>query len=174
MAPAPGLRMFVCPNSLDIPDWPLARISACEVDVFSVSTHFSLSDIGQLRTLLTDDELSRADRFRFDEHRNQYTIARGWLRLLLSGYTGRDATQLRFAYASNGKPELVSDTGEASIDFNVAHSEELIVLAFARHRRLGIDIERIRQDVAYDDLAQRYFSAAEYACLRELAPTRRA
>ncbi len=52
--------------------------------------------------------------------------------------------------------------------FNISHSHGLAVLAFARNREIGIDLEPIRPEFAGEEIAERYFSAQELAELRAL------
>lgn len=114
-----------------------------------------LSDYAEV---LSDEERVRAERFRFDRDRNLYVLSRGVLRLLLSAYSGRRAHSLAFRYGSQGKPFLDAD---AEIEFNISHSGELCVMAFARRIRVGVDIEQKSRDLAFLELAERFFAADE-------------
>lgn len=52
--------------------------------------------------------------------------------------------------------------GTASgVDFNLVHSGDLIALAFARHRPLGIDLEQIRPFAQSNEIARRFLCAQE-------------
>jgi 4'-phosphopantetheinyl transferase len=102
-------------------------------------------------------------------------IARGILRELLAGYTGRQPTEIEFQYGAQGKPALrAEDSPAPRICFNVSHSHGLSVYAFALDRRLGIDIELIRSDFGGTEIAERYFSPDEVAELNALPPQMRA
>lgn len=118
-----------------------------------------------MRPLLAADEIARADRFHFAKDRNHYLVARGLLRKLLAAYLGIGPTELRFVYAEKGKPSLeASQQGE--INFNLAHSKARAIYAFSRGRELGVDLEFIREDLAGEQIAERFFSEREIDQLR--------
>ena len=52
--------------------------------------------------------------------------------------------------------------------FNLAHADGLALLAVTRGREIGVDLERVRPDLATEEIAHRFFSAAENASLRAL------
>ena len=125
-----------------------------------------------MRSSLSADEKSRADRFVFAGDRDRFVAARGILRELLGSYAGTAPAELKFDYGSQSKPEL--SPAHPPIRFNLSHSHGLAVYAFARERHLGIDLELIQPEFAGDEIAERYFSAPELAELRALPPETRA
>lgn len=90
--------------SVWLPEPAQIRASHDEVHVWRVSldeTHAT-----KLQSLLDEDERQRAARFRFNEHRNRFVIARGALRSILSRYLETEPTALKFSYGDYGKPAL--------------------------------------------------------------------
>jgi 4'-phosphopantetheinyl transferase len=124
--------------------------------------------IESLRRLLATDELKRADRFRFATNRDEYVVARGTLRTLLGEYLAFSPEKICFTYSQYGRPHLDSGGRGESIEFNISHSGNIVVLAFARNRRIGIDIEHVRSDFSTTEIAQRFFSLAEREALRQV------
>jgi 4'-phosphopantetheinyl transferase len=122
---------------------------------------------------LSPDEVARADRFRFPRDRQRFVAARGLLRELLGRYLEADPAGLRFAYGPRGKPALADGAGSDRLHFNVSHSGGLALLAFARGRDLGIDLELERPVPEAESIAERYFSPREGAELRRLSPAER-
>ncbi len=118
----------------------------------------------QLAKTLSEDEQIRAEKFYFERDRRRFVAARGVLRSILGSYLGIRPNQVKFSYGSYGKPQLA--TGE--IYFNVSHSEELALYAIALHRQVGIDVEFQRPISDAEKLAQRFFSASEFAELSAL------
>jgi 4'-phosphopantetheinyl transferase len=126
-------------------------------------------DTDQIRScdsLLTAEEHERARRFVFDEHRNRFVVARGTLRKLLAAYVDIPAAELEFAYGEHGKPRLVNP--DTDMTFNVSHSGGRMLLAFARGRHVGIDVERTTRTVDWKAVAGRFFSVHEQAALAGL------
>jgi len=137
-----------------------------EVHVWRVSLD-QPQRLAELEALLAPDERQRAARLRFKEDRDHFVIARGSLRRLLGKYLNLNPADLDFSYSAYGKPLLdISLSGD--LRFNLSHSHGLALLAFARGRDLGIDVEFVRRDVDAEQIAEHFFSPAEAACLRAL------
>jgi 4'-phosphopantetheinyl transferase len=127
-------------------------------------------DVGRLEALLNAEERGRAGRFHFRKDRQRFIVGRGLLRLLLGEYLRVAPAEVRLWYTPLGKPELVGQTSEDAIKFNVAHSDGLVLYAVARGREIGIDVERLRPGVEWCELSARYFAPREVAELTALAP----
>jgi 4'-phosphopantetheinyl transferase len=141
--------------------------------------HVWLASLGQpsavntyLRKLLSRDEQAKADRYHFERDRQHFTVARGRLRELLSRYLGTDPAELRFAYSEYGKPRLEPEP--SSFNFNLAHSGGFALYAFTAIGEIGVDLEFIRPEFTGDEIARRFFSPSEVACLSKLADEMRA
>jgi len=113
---------------------------------------------------LSADEREKAAQFHFQRNRKQYIAARGVLRQLIGRYENIAPTAVQFTYNSFGKPGL----DQSSLRFNASHSGSLGLFAFARNRNIGVDLERIRVDLATQEIAAQFFSEQEIAALREL------
>lgn len=124
------------------------------------------SEISHLRLLLSKDELERAARFHFETNRNQYIFTRGSLRALLSSYLDVPSEELQFAYTEHGKPYLAGPGHAVCFSFNVSHTEGLVAFAFTKNRKIGVDAEAVRTNFKAEEIAQRFFSAAEREALR--------
>ncbi len=127
-------------------------MNGVELHIFSLD-----AEIPRLARLLTSDERDRASRFRFDRDRNEYIVCRGTLRELLG-------VKSRFVYGPYGKPRLDG----SNVQFNVSHSHGMGLIAIARGREVGCDIERIEPGFADEQIPERVFSPSEVAALRSL------
>jgi 4'-phosphopantetheinyl transferase len=141
------------------------RLPPAEVHLWQASLDDRLADCS--KRLLSADEVSRADRFHFARDRNHFIAARGLLRILLSGYLGIDSEQLRFSYAEKGKPSI-EETQKGAVNFNLAHSHGMALYAFAHDRAVGVDLEHIREELADEKIAERFFSRREVEMLRNV------
>ena len=124
-------------------------------------------DARTLQSLLSVDEVERANRFRFPEHRRRFTIARGCLRQLLAAYLDVAAKAVQFAYSAEGKPRLAPEFRQ-EFSFNVSHSEDVAVFSFTNDRKVGVDVEVFRYDVDTEGIPRRFFSDVEQRALAGL------
>jgi 4'-phosphopantetheinyl transferase len=122
--------------------------------------------------LLSAQERARSDSFRRQEPRTQYVETRAALRLLLGIYLQRHPADVRIETTAFGKPFLASPA-DAWLCFNVAHSGTEALIALGRERRIGVDIERICEDIDYACLMQNYFHLKEIAELAQLPASER-
>ena len=138
------------------------------VHIWQIGLEQPAALLKQLEQLLSSDEQARAAHYHFERDRRRFIVARAILRSLLASYTNRLATQIRFSYSRSGKPALAEGSG-AHLSFNLAHSEEVALYAFALEHEIGVDVEQVR---ALDDalqIAQHYFSPRERALLAALS-----
>jgi 4'-phosphopantetheinyl transferase len=127
-------------------------------------------DDGELTGLiqtLSDDERLRAARYRLAQVRRQFIQARAALRAILSGYTDMRPSELRFHYGAHGKPFLAN---RPDVSFSLSHSDGLAIVAVARGRECGADVERIRPDVDFRKIASVAFSPYEQNTLESQPP----
>jgi 4'-phosphopantetheinyl transferase len=120
--------------------------------------------------VLSEEEFSRAQRFCFDTDRNRFIIRRGLLRKILSLYLGIAPEGIQFNYGIYGKPYLSQELGLGDLQFSISHSDGLALYAFTRNRRIGIDLEVIKELPDLEHMAECLFSPEESALLRRLAP----
>lgn len=143
-----------------------------EVHVWRVSLTATPERVAALIGTLAPDERLRAARFRFPRDRTRSIIGRGLLRAILARYLGREPGAIALRYNAFGKPALADAPGWGGLRFNVSHADDLALYALARDREIGVDIERVRADVAVARVAERFFSPREVAALRALDPGR--
>lgn len=119
---------------------------------------------------LADDERRQEARFYFPRHRRQYLITRALVRVLLSRYAGLAPERWRFTKNAHGRPSVAPEHGAAhQIEFNVSHTDGLILCGITRLAALGVDVEGVHRQPK-PDLADRFFSAEEARALRDLPP----
>jgi 4'-phosphopantetheinyl transferase len=132
-----------------------------DVHVWRVELNQPEPLLEKFRETLEEHELDRASRFHFEKHRRHFTAGRGVLRQLLSQYLGTKPEQLRLSYGAYGKPALNGEHKDSRLRFNMSHSHEVALFAFAEDRELGVDVEHIRTDFASEEVARRFFSRRE-------------
>jgi 4'-phosphopantetheinyl transferase len=140
--------------------------SSNEVHVWRAFLNQTRLQREKLLKFLSADELARAAKFHFESDRNRYILARGILRTILGHYLSKSPDLLHFEYTSHGKPKLSTNAGYDALDFNLTHSGEFAMYAIAKRRNIGIDIEKIRSDIAIAQIADKFFSPPEISFLQ--------
>ena len=155
-----------------IPEWPIplmaTELGTDEVHVWRIQLDQSVSQIRTLLSTLATEERERAGRYRFQQDRKKFIVARGLLRRILGSYLDMEPGQLSFCYNAYGKPALVQASGLDFLHFNLSHSHNLGLVAVTRGKEVGIDLEYIRPNFANEQIAEHFFSGQEVATLRSL------
>lgn len=119
--------------------------------------------------LLSPDEQARALQFRFAADRERFTRCRAKLRQILGQYLDQPPAQLAFQYGAHGKPKLPPAPSQQRIEFNVSHTGDAALFAFARERTVGVDLENATNRLDFQALADRFMSPREAAFVRAAA-----
>ncbi len=134
----------------------------------------SLADAGisldPLADCLSLAERERAARFKFLPDKTHYLIAHVALRSILGMYLNVHPDKIEFSSGPVGKPQLAQKFLGSEIKFNLSHSGEIALIAITRAIEVGIDVERIQEDFAFESIAQRFFTSREVAALQDLPP----
>jgi 4'-phosphopantetheinyl transferase len=144
-----------------------------EVHVWRARLDWPPEYVSRLEQTLSPDERERADRFYFPADQMRYLIGRALSRILLGYCLGIAAGGVRFEYNAKGKPGLATNLSQTSLNFNVSHSGDFVLVALAYGCSLGIDIERIRAYIDVDAIAERFFSVSERLSLAALPASMR-
>jgi 4'-phosphopantetheinyl transferase len=150
------------------------QLNGADLHVWSASLDQPVERISSLEQTLSPDERDRAMRFHFDRDRNRFIAGRGMLRAILSSYLKIDPPHLHFAYSSRGKPILTGFPGRCTLHFNVAHSNDLILIALTRVCAVGVDVEWIHSVRDTENIASHFFSPREVVELMALPKEQRA
>ncbi len=151
---------------------PCVPLTADEIHLWRAPLKVDADVLAVLSRPLSSDEHERARRFHFERDRVRWTAARGWLRRLLAGYLDAAAAELCFEHHPCGKPRLAAPA--QWLRFNVSHSADIAAFAVAHGREVGVDVERVRDDVPTEPVARRFLSESEQATLAGLPRATRA
>lgn len=142
--------MDVVPDASTIDVWP-----------FWLKAPASLNR--EYRSLLSSNEVERADRFALEHLTRAHELSHGALRLLLAGALSCKPQAIEYRYGPRGKPFL---GGPSRLQFNMAHSGNLALYAFTLDQEIGVDLEEIRGVPEIYQIAARYFCEEEAAELK--------
>jgi 4'-phosphopantetheinyl transferase len=152
---------------LPVSNWPdsLSSTSAPQanpvVHVWAANLDVSATALRSFAETLSRDESERASRFHFERDRNRYIAGRGLLRTVLGKYLQTPPAEVPLVYGPNGKPLLQAASYRQTIHFNLAHSQNLALLAVTYAGQIGVDVEAVRPLSDAHELVNRFFSARE-------------
>lgn len=129
-----------------------------EIHVWHTDLTAQEAAIERFFPLLDSHEQSRAARFLVPEPRVQFILSRAFLRIALGRYLQIEPREVHFRTAEHGKPELAAESG---LHFNLSHTEGTTLIAVTRAGRVGVDVERIRENLDPLALGKRFFSPQE-------------
>jgi len=149
-------------------------IAEADVHVWAFALDEAEATVEAWWKVLSDDERRRADRFVFRQDRSRWIVGRGVLRHLLARYCAVDPAVLVFDYAFAGKPSIARGGARGGpVTFNLAHSQDRALLAVARGREIGVDLERLRDNFDPLPIARQFFFGTELEAIEAAAPESR-
>lgn len=91
---------------------------------------------------------------------------------LLAGYLGVPESAVALDEDARGKPHLAHSTvackDGTALEFNWSHSADYALIALSRRGAVGVDIERLGKSLRANEIARRFFDAAEADFLETL------
>ena len=161
---------YMTQNTIWLPAIAGPQLGSNEVHVWRASLDVDSAVQERLSVLLSSAEQERAAHFAFARDRNRFTVARAILRRLLGGYLRYPPQDVVLENLAYGKPIVAATSRIPSLRFNLSHSHQFALFAFCLEREVGVDIEKIRPEVAFEGIETRYFSPSERDELETLHP----
>ena len=134
-----------------------------DLQLYQARLDISEIEVDRLWQFLSEDERSRANKFKAKHLKQRFVAARGNLRIMLAQHLSCEPNEINFSYSDLGKPYV------EGIYFNLAHSQDLAVYAICSDREVGIDLEYIDSKCDVDSIAERYFLPAEQKIIQSLS-----
>jgi 4'-phosphopantetheinyl transferase len=138
--------------------------SASGVRVVAAQLDVTPTRLRALAATLSGGERERACRIEAGATRRRFVAARGLLRELLGALLGEAPGTVRLEYGQHGKPYM-----RGPLRFSVAHSGDLVLLAVACGREVGVDVELVRRLQDYEGVARAVLALEEQDALAALA-----
>lgn len=149
---------------------PLLRRLEATASAAAAADVVSPGDLARMAQWLSADERAVAAAFDSPERRRSYIASRGLLRAILGHVAGVAPNELVFRYGRRGKPELVGPPSD--LQFNMSHAHDVMLLAVARGRRVGVDIEHIDEPGDVRRIAARFLSPRDRDAIERLPADR--
>jgi len=120
-----------------------------QIHLWQSALDVSSFEIDRYARLLSEEETIRAARFLFPQTRIRFIAGRGILRELLGAYQKVGAKEIRLSYNRYGKPCLPA----GGLYFNLSHTGCTVIYAVSRIAEVGVDIEMMRNDFAWQEMS---------------------
>ncbi len=158
-------------NSTAQVTWPVPQVFpqliAQQVHIWCAILDYSENQLTEFfNHLLNSEEQARAQRYYFAKDRARFIAARSILKKILSRYLQVAPESLQLQKNAHGKPELVD---YPFLQFNLSHSHGIALYAITLERPVGVDIEYRDDKHDVDAIAKRFFTAQEYAAIKDLS-----
>jgi 4'-phosphopantetheinyl transferase len=154
-------------------------MATVEIDPSPVCVRFarptSLEDEGcyfETLSILSDDEIRRAERYHFEPDRWLFVASRALVRQTLSQHANVGPAAWRLDTDSYGRPYCVFPAEGRMLKFSVSHTEGLVMCAVVFNRDVGADVERLRECPL--DIVDSCFAPVEAQSIRERSGNERA
>jgi 4'-phosphopantetheinyl transferase len=92
---------------------------------------------------------------------------------MLSAAVGVPPDAWRFETDGHGRPHVTAPLGRVGVPFSITHTRGLVACAVAGTGEVGIDAEARDRESRIMDVARRFFSDTEVACLERSPPSLR-
>lgn len=148
----------------------LIEVIPDKVHVWGFSLDIDGAELTHATHYLSGEEQERVNRLVSGRHRQQFIAAHAALRVVLSRYCAQRPQELVIQKTSSGKPFLPD---RPFLRFNLTHSHGRALIAIARDREVGIDLEKIRREVAVESLAKRFLSTHDQVFIECAEPSQR-
>jgi 4'-phosphopantetheinyl transferase len=128
-----------------------------------------------LRLILDDRERAFACRLRSTRERARYVAAHVALRDILGRYCAVSPAAIRFDRSTRGRPVVGAPATARGLHFSLSRSGAIAVVAIARGRVMGVDVEQRggAADVDMDAVGGAFFPDGERAALAAAEPAAR-
>jgi len=109
--------------------------------------------------MLSTEETTKQQRFRFEKDRHSALITRAFVRDLLSHYADVSPVDWMFIKGAKDKPEIVEPP--IPLRFNISHTDNLIICAVMLNDDIGCDVENTKRKSDVLSIAKYSFSDVE-------------
>jgi 4'-phosphopantetheinyl transferase len=148
---------------------PTITLPAGEAHLWIHDLTSTPATIAEKKSLLSQEEIARANRFLHPRDHDRYIISHARTREILAQYLAVPPEAVSYEFEKFGKPRLPARINPANLQFNLSHSGSWMALAVVLNARIGVDIEVLQPESASLDVAARFFTPRENQELRSLS-----
>jgi len=154
----------------DLSNGAMGHLAEGEIHVWRANISGQESPLNGDYGILSDLEKARADRLRIAKARQRFIRSHAILRQILAKYLDRLPPQIEIDNLPGGKPALAEKSvpGSEILRFNLAHSQDWMVVSVSRDFETGIDLEFEDPKVDFKQVSKHYFLTDEQTWLANL------
>ncbi len=124
-----------------------------------------------LISLLSFEEIHEANTFFLKKDYRRYQISHGIKRLILAKYLNTSPKSIIFDCNNYGKPVIALWQNPLNLQFNISHSNNLILMAITIKDDIGIDVEYNQKELCENELISAICSSKEQLFFSNLNDT---
>ena len=137
------------------PPHPIPAPAGDEIHIWRAELTRWLHLVSKMEPLLSKDERARVAKFRSQPVRTRWILTQNILQTILGSYLQVDPVDVQIDYGPLGKPYLAANP--PGLEFNISHTDDLVLCAVSTGISVGIDIEVERSKKESDKYVARYF-----------------
>jgi 4'-phosphopantetheinyl transferase len=151
-----------------------AGLAPERIDVYLVSPEAvtAAAILGELATVLDEDERIRWRKFVLAADRHDFLVSHALVRFALSRHASVPPFAWSFTTNRFGRPEIANPSVADGLRFNLSHTAGLIAVAVGRERDIGVDVENVTRELPIETAAL-ILSPAEIDRVRRLPDQQR-
>jgi phosphopantetheinyl transferase len=150
---------------IDVDHWSRAELDDAlrrsDALVLTTTVGRGAQNSDDLFSALTESERARYATFANPVLATRFATARSTLRHILGSLVGQPPREIAILVGPHGKPHLSEQAQRAPLWFNVAHSDDIVLIALSRRAHVGVDIERLRPVDNWRQVAERVLTPTE-------------
>ncbi len=132
-----------------------------EVHVWCIVLSQYSESIAVLKSILSEQELRKCNHFKNRCDKDKCIIRYGLLRNILSTYLNIYPKKIKLNLKKYEKPSILFDNRNIDMRFNMAYSMNRVIYAITLKRNIGVDIERIEDEINIDEIISNYYTKNE-------------
>ena len=126
-------------------------------------TRVNEAAVASAAILLNEEERARMERMRLGIARHEFVVGRAMLRVLAGAASACGPREVTIGVGEHGKPRV------EGVEFSVAHSHGLVVLAVCREAAVGVDVEWAEREIEALEIARSTFAPGEVKRIEQAA-----
>ena len=155
----------------DLPDEPVLDLNRPHIWFCNLDENQELKV--DWHSILSRDELALAARLKNSLERRRFVNRSVFVRKVLGNLAGIAPEKVEYCLGPKGKPKLVNSIGingehMTRLNFNISHTENILALAVAFNKEVGIDLEVINPSLDFFAIAKIHFTPDDLYLLRSL------